>query len=231
MVKAYLMVRDDDRSASVEKLEFLFNPKEFAVQRTNTWSQGTQNRGVAAGRNVPTLEFGGGQPASITLDLLFDTYHNQENGQPESVYQKYIQKLEKFVDVNNNLQEGSGDTAKKRPPRVVFVWGEFVFDGAITSFKVQYTMFSGDGKPVRANVNLTLQQVDDQRSQPPQNPTSGGVGGERHWHVKRGDSLQWIAHEELGDATQWRQIADLNGLDQVRKLELGRVLMIPTVLN
>jgi hypothetical protein len=31
MVKAYLMVRDDDRSASVEKLNFLFNPKEFAV--------------------------------------------------------------------------------------------------------------------------------------------------------------------------------------------------------
>jgi nucleoid-associated protein YgaU len=231
MLKAYLMVRDEDKASKVKSLEFLFNPKEFSVSRQNTWSQGKAAKGVGAGKNVPTLEFGGGQPASMTLELLFDTYHHQENGKPESVYQKYIEKLSKFVDVNEHLKEGTGKHQKKRPPRVVFVWGEFVFDGAITSMKVQYTMFTNDGRPVRASVSLSLQQVDDKKSHPPQNPTSGGLGGERHWHVKRGDTLQWIAHEELGDATQWRQIADKNGLDRVRRLEPGRVLMIPTDLN
>jgi hypothetical protein len=231
MVKAYLMVRDEDKASKIKPFKFLFNPKEFAVSRQNTWSQGTPTQGSGIGKNVPTLEFGGGQAASITLDLLFDTYHDQKDGKPESVYKKYIQRLLEFVNVNKDLHEGTEATAKKRPPRVVFVWGEFVFDGAITSFKVQYTMFSNDGKPVRASVNLTLQQVDDVETRPPQNPTSGGLGGERHWHVKRGETLQWIAHEELGDATQWRQIADLNGLDRVRRLEPGRVLMIPTNLN
>jgi hypothetical protein len=242
MEKAYLMVYSEDKnkgplqktlSSAIQlpmdnKLTLLFNPKEFTVSRTNSWGTGPK-AGSAAGQNAPSVEFTGGNPADLSLELLFDTYHNQSGEKCKSVYTEYVQRLELFVDVSDKFQE-KGDskaTKKGRPPRVTFVWGQFDFDGVITSMRVQYTLFSNEGTPVRANVSLQLQQVEDPKAQKAQNPTSGGDGGERHCRINRGDTLQAIAFEELGDANRWREIAGLNGLHQVRDLEAGRMLMLP----
>jgi len=74
---------------------------------------------------------------------------------------------------------------------------------------------------------VTFQQIKDAALFPPQNPTSGGVGGERVWVVNEGDTLAWIAYREYGDSNQWRRIADANRLTQVRRLVPGTVLEIP----
>ena len=71
------------------------------------------------------------------------------------------------------------------------------------------------------------EQVKDDAQLAPQNPTSGGLGGERFWTVVEGDTLQWIAYKEYGDATRWRAIADANNLPAVRHLEPGTTLVIP----
>jgi nucleoid-associated protein YgaU len=77
-------------------------------------------------------------------------------------------------------------------------------------------------------VDLTLTESRDGQFFPKQNPTSGGVGGDRVWVVREGDTLPWIAYSEYNDATEWRAIADANGLTQVRSLVPGTVLVIPS---
>ena len=80
---------------------------------------------------------------------------------------------------------------------------------------------------VRATVNVTFQQSKDEAALAKQNPTSGGLGGERVWTVTEGDTLGWIAYKEYGDTSLWRLIAEANRLRSVRRLTPGTVLVIP----
>lgn len=45
--------------------------------------------------------------------------------------------------------------------------------------------------------------------------------------VVRGDSLQSIAARHTGRATDWRRIAELNGIDDPSKLRPGSTLLLP----
>ena len=45
--------------------------------------------------------------------------------------------------------------------------------------------------------------------------------------VDRGDTLWAIAGEEYGAPTEWRTIADENGIDDPRTLQVGTELVIP----
>jgi nucleoid-associated protein YgaU len=113
---------------------------------------------------------------------------------------------------------------------VKFFWGStWSFDGVIESISEQFTMFMPDGKPVRATVDVSFKQKSDDQMLPWTNPTSGGVGGERMWMVKDGDTLARIAHVTLGDSTQWRKIADMNNIKNIRRLTPGQALVIPVV--
>ncbi|MDX6705728.1 MAG: hypothetical protein QOI48_1574, partial [Solirubrobacteraceae bacterium] len=45
--------------------------------------------------------------------------------------------------------------------------------------------------------------------------------------VRDGDSLASIAYQAYGDATQWRTIAQANGIDDPLRLRSGRTLSVP----
>jgi hypothetical protein len=128
--------------------------------------------------------------------------------------------------VDETLQDPK--SMKGRPPKVRFQWGaSWSFDAVIASISQKFTLFLPDGTPVRATLDVAFQQIQDEKLFPKQNPTSGGVGGERFWTVGDGDTLAWIAYKEYGDANRWRLIADANRLRQVRRLMPGIVLVIP----
>jgi hypothetical protein len=199
-------------------IKCMFNPKEYSFAKKNKWSAP-----AAKGGNVPEFEFGGGDPASLTLQLLFDTY---ENG--KDVRKEYTDDVWKLMMVDESLTDHT--TQKGRPPKVRFQWGKaWSFEAVIMSITQKFTLFKEDGTPVRATLDVGFQQVVDELFYPAQNPSSGGPGGGRQWTVKEGDSLQSIAYAEYGDATRWRAIADQNRLVQVRRLRPGTVLEIPNL--
>jgi nucleoid-associated protein YgaU len=194
----------------------LFNPKEYTFQKQNSWKEGE-----TPAQNTPQLQFGGGKPASLQMQLFFDTYAEQED-----VRKKYTDDIWELMMVDNTLKDKKNKNG--RPPRVLFQWGEtWSFEAVITSVKQQFTLFLSTGTPVRATLDISFQQVKDTAQLRPQNPTSGGVGGERVWRVNAGDTLAWIAYREYGDATMWRLIADANRLTRVRELTPGTTLVIP----
>jgi nucleoid-associated protein YgaU len=142
------------------------------------------------------------------------------------VRKEYTDKIWKLMFVEPKLTDAKNK--KGRPPKVIFSWGQtWLFKAVITSISQKFTMFIADGTPVRATLNVTFRQIEDEGALAKQNPTSGGIGGERLWTVNEGDTLGWIAFQELGDTSRWREIADVNRLTRVRRLRAGTVLVIP----
>jgi nucleoid-associated protein YgaU len=207
-----------------EKVEVkcLFNPKEYTFAKTNSWA-----KEQIAAANTPVLNFGGGNPATLNMDLLFDTYQSAKNGgQSKDVRTAYINDLWKMMFVDKGLGEKKKNK-QGRPPKVQFTWGKaWSFEAVITSLSVTFTLFLPDGTPVRATAKVAFQQIQDTKELP-QNPTSGGIGGERVRTVEEGDRLDLIAHEEYGDTAQWRLIAAANGISDPRNLRTGSTLVIP----
>ncbi len=215
------------------ELECMFNPKELSVTRSNQFTAGQ-----TSGTSVQPQEFGSGQPQQLKLQLFFDTftgYSGSAYPQKSSLHDakdvraKFTDKIWKMMDATVEDKQGSKKSKKKRPPIVVFIWGKFQFEGVITSISQQFTLFSAKGYPVRAMLDVQIQQFRDLGMLPAQNPTSGGLGGERIWTVQQGETLQWIAYQEYGDPNLWRGIADANRLSSVRRLAAGTRLVIPTI--
>src|SRR6266498_2257597 len=163
MAKAVIINLDTDK-AGEQPIRCMFNPKEYSFTKQNKWAEGKN-----APKNMPAMEFGGGQPATLQMQLFFDTYAARE-------------------DVRGKYTDA--------------IWELMLLD-------------------------KTFQQIEDTKQLRPQNPTSGGVGGERVWRVNAGDTLAWIAYQEYGDSTLWRPIADANRLTNVRRLTPGTMLVIP----
>lgn len=193
---------------------FMFNPSKYTVSRNIMWSPGNQK-----GVDVPDTDFVRGQGRTIKLELFADEY---ETG---GTVLDFVEKLESLTLVN---QANAKDGRKARPPQVLFGWGGAPkFKVVITSLNVTYTLFHPDGRPARATINLGLQEVKNVNG--PQNPTSGGEPG-RHTHVVLpGETLDLIAHQELGDARHWPHIAETNGVDNPFAIRPGQSLTIAPV--
>jgi hypothetical protein len=207
-----------------EEFECHFNPNTYTFDKKNSWKSDQKTGG-----NSPMPAFDSGSPATLALELWFDTYTGAGTSTPPDVRQ-VTDKIWKLMLVDPNLKDKNYNKKNKkhRPPRVQFIWGKtWSFEGVITSLTQKFTLFLPSGVPVRAVVNMSMQQSQDEAKLEKQNPTSGGVGGDRLWTVTEGDTLGWIAYKELGDATDWRVIAEANHLEQVRRLIPGTTLVIP----
>jgi nucleoid-associated protein YgaU len=201
-------------------VECMFNPREYTFTKSNTWEKQKN-----AGGNVPQVTFGGGEPATLSIELLFDTY--LDGGEKAADVRKtYTEKIWELMKADPKYSQKK--PKKARPPFVRFHWGEaWSFVGVITQIQEKFTLFTSNGTPVRATLTVSFQQLKDEGTLPPQNPTSGGVSGERVWTVADGDTLALIASREYGDPAQWRRIAEANRLETVRELRAGTVLVIP----
>jgi hypothetical protein len=196
-----------------ERISVLFNPKEYRVSKSNYWQ-----RARTTGANIPHTSFSNGAPARMDIELFFDTYEEKMD------VRRHTNKIAKLMEVNIR-EEGEGK--KLRPPKVKFHWGlSWSFKAVITNMTQNFNLFLPTGTPVRATVNVTLEQIEDERSFPGQNPTSGGAGGRRTHLVAAGETLDLIAFQELGDACLWRQIAVTNGIVDPLLLVPGSVLTI-----
>lgn len=190
----------------------MFNPYEYSITRANEYKENSQNGG--------TKEFSRSQPIELTLpSLIFDTY---ESG---SDLLSYIKPLWDMMNPVKDPDSSKGD--KLVPPQVCFAWGTFSFQAVIINLTQKFTLFTKDGKPVRAKVDIKFLQTVASDKYPMQNPTSGGGPIQSIWSVVRGDRLDLIAAKVYGDATKWRTIAEFNNITNPFVLKPGQKLTIP----
>lgn len=204
-----------------------FNPTSYSVSKRVVWGQpgaGAGGKMVAETNrelNAPGLTFGGGDARVLSLNLFYDV---TEDDSPARDVRSLTNSLVALTRIERLGKE-------QRPPVCKLVWGsppphksDFPFTGVVTGLEQEFTLFSADGRPLRANVRVTftefLDSEKDRRETDPEFTTRV---------VRRGDTLSNIAAEVYDDPTLWRVIASANQLDDPRRLEIGRTLHIPKI--
>ena len=142
--KAKLIVHSDP-SGQAKDIEFMFNPSELDFTRQVSWDYNVGNRGTTL---LPKVNFSGVEPYTFTLqNLLFDTYETKK-----SVLKEHI----------DNIKKGATARGSKRtrPPVYILTWHDSYFHCVMTSLNYRLTLFLPDGTPVKAIVNIGLQEVD-----------------------------------------------------------------------
>lgn len=192
-------------------IQCAFNPQSYTITKANVWTyKPTQ------GRDLPKPEFGGGMPMQFRLSLLLDASLDGPNSSVKDQANQLMQAMH------------GGGTA---PKLITFSWGSVTLPKAVPmSISIQYALFHPNGEPVRAFVELELAQAEQLTpAGKAQNPTTRGTAGLRSHTVRAGDTLASIAYASYGDATQWRAIAEANGIDDPMRLTRGHSLAIPKV--
>ncbi|MGH9132941.1 MAG: LysM peptidoglycan-binding domain-containing protein [Ilumatobacteraceae bacterium] len=200
------------------KIDCMFNPARFSFTAANRWESDR-----VPGKGAPTLRFAGGEGGSFNLSLVFDTTATG------SSVTEHTNKLLKLMEVDTSLAGYDAARNNGRPPWVKFHWGTHVhsFKAVVKSADVTFTYFSNEGLPLRANVEMQLEQYEPDANWGPQNPTSGTPTPNRTHQVQVGDTLDRIASRYYGDSTKWRDIASVNGIADPLDLTPGSYLAIP----
>lgn len=206
--KVLIKVLEGEPFEGRQELPVTFYPTEYSLDKS--LSYGEQN---LPGLTSPVTQFGSGEAASLSMELLFDTY---EEGL--DVRKEYTDKLDALLEVDEELHT---------PPIVRVVWGNVTeYKWILESANKQFTMFLSGGTPVRARVDVTFKEYkppDEQRREPPRS----SADRTKVWRVTEGDTLWSIASKEYGDPEKWRTIATANDIEDPRTLRAGRELVLP----
>ncbi len=215
---------------SLRKFKVLFNPESYSISKSVSWGGASSKTNPSSGDrestsrkfNAPMLDFEGGGSRSLTLNLFYDVTE-PINGRRIRDVRKLTNKMVALTRIDRSLGY---------PPIVRVAWGhaptgaDFPFTGVITSLTQTFTLFSSDGKPLRADLNVTftefLNPELDQRETDPELTSR---------RVKRGDSLSSLAAEVYQDPGAWRIIAQANHIDDPRRVDTGRLLSVPDLLS
>ena len=104
-------------------------------------------------------------------------------------------------------------------------WGELKHDVTIKSISGTYTRFDPDGKPVRAEVTLSLIVLPPAKKKT--NPSSGGIPGRSAHQLVSDDNLPLLAFAQYGSPARWRDIAEANGIEDPLRLRPGDRIYLP----
>jgi nucleoid-associated protein YgaU len=210
-----------DSASGFPEFKVQFNPNTYSIGKTVSWPRvTTEDQGTDRRRNAPATDFGGGQSRSLSLELFFDT--TEETADANKDVRNLTNQIVRLTRIVPKLG---------RSPVCKVSWGaappddsDLPFTGVITQLTQHFNLFLPDGRPVRANLNVTFTEwldpeLDEKKTDPELTTRL----------VRRGDTLSLIAGEVYGDPTLWRVIAAYNQLDDPRHIPVGMRLSIPDI--
>ncbi len=205
LVRAYLEIEQPRVDDPIVPLRF--NPTEYQIQKSNTFAE------IAIpGLESPPIQFIRGASEALSVEFLVDTSDTLED-----VREKYVDKLRGLLRMDAELHA---------PPIVRFIWDRALFRGVLESLEAQYVLFDPEGVPLRAKLSIKLKEYrpaevqvrEIQRNSP---------DVDKHYVVRRGDTLSGVAGALYRDPTRWREIALANGITDPRRLPPGLELTVP----
>lgn len=205
--RAELVATDNTR------LPFHYNPETLQVVKTAEWSKPK----LAGHKKFAEPQFLGAKGRTLTLTIVLDAVDSPDRDVRAAV----AQLTDWTTATDDNWKQ-----YKTQPSLLRLHWGGTpYFPGYLSKVDTTYTLFSAEGKPVRAKVLLVMEEVPEALA--PQNPTSGGVPDRRSTVLGGGDSLASVARREYGDPNLWRALAVANGVDDPMRVTPGTPLVVP----
>jgi hypothetical protein len=194
--------------ASPTSVNVLFNPTDLSVDHGSHYAAMP-----VPGLAMPILQYIRGESDILQLELFLDL---TDLGQD---VESSIDFLKSLIHIDPTLHA---------PPVIRFDWANFHFTGVVTSLREKLTLFSEDGRILRARINLSVRSYKSAEVQlrelKPSSPDRS------HARVLReGETLAHIAYEAYGDPRMWRPIALANNIDRPRFIEPGTPLWIPAL--
>jgi hypothetical protein len=197
-----------------KKLQVQFNPETLTVTFTNQLVGGDQRGGAA-------MQFSGQGTSKLTMDLWFDVTVPQADGKvhPSGDVRELTKEIAYFIKPVERKKN------QWVPPGVRFAWGTFLFQGVMDSLTEKLEYFSVDGKPLRAQLSVSLTS---QWIQYDFNPDSGagnrGAGGtpagtQPLQAARSGDTVQSMA--QAAGQPDWKPVAAANGIENPRQVPPG----------
>jgi contractile injection system tube protein len=205
LVKA--TIRDVSHANSTP-IAVLFNPTDISVDRSSHYASMP-----VPGLSMPILQYIRGESDVLQLELFLD--RTDQNSDIETD----LAALDGFVTI---------DSALHAPPVIQFDWGQFSFTGVVTSLRKRMTLFSEDGRVLRARLTMSVRSYKSAEVQLRDLKLSSP--DRTHVRVLReGETLAHIANEVYGDPRMWRPIALANAIERPRFIPAGTPLLIPAL--
>lgn len=186
------------------RIPVMFNPEEYSLDLGNTFAE----IGIP-GIKTPPIQYVRGNIRNLNMELFFDTYELKSDVRNET------QKITSLLEIEINTQA---------PPILLFSWGGLNFKCVLESAGQRFTMFLEDGTPVRATLTVSFKEYEAVDIEIKKGLF---IGPPTVRNIIEGETLSNIAGDVLGDPGAWREIADLNNIDNPLKLALGMPLLIP----
>ena len=186
------------------------------------------------GLEQPLLQFSRGDAETLQMEVFLDSTQDGTGAGAVAVTSK-VEELHKLVRIRGDLHA---------PPLVRVSWGtDFpgdalgesqtageTFTAVVLSVARRFTLFSPDGKPLRATVTLSLKQYATVAEQVAAVNYQSADHTRLHVVVE-GETLPLIAHDAYSEARRWRAIAEHNRLENVRDLVPGTRLELPPLVT
>jgi nucleoid-associated protein YgaU len=185
------------------------------------------------------------RPKILNLKLYFDGTSASPNdlliSNLEKVpgFNKVVAQVEAFlamaasvgsIETDAKLREVVKNTNNEihRPKGMAIIWGTFYMTGVLIKASVNYTMFTPEGVPIRAEMEVDIAESTSltlvERAMKLMSPDLS-----KSIVVKEGDTLPDLCYKEYGDATFYPKIAEVNQLKNFRKLVPGTELLFPPI--
>lgn len=198
-----------------DKVMCMFNPFEYSITKQNSWQQAAE-----IARDAPRVTFQRGGTMTLTLQLYFDT---QVEGKD---VRDTTNKLWKMMMVDESTEHA--ESGKSQPPEVAFSWGRLYFKAVITNMTQKFLLFTPEGTPVRAQVNVTLMQMFPDNELPEQSAGAEAIQSPvQAITVTEGDRIDNVA-AQVGDPSNYRALAENNNIDNPLNIVPGQQLTPPT---
>lgn len=224
------MLRVKWHQSKTEDIKFKFNPTEWSFDKAVQIAEVN-----IPGLDTPLLQFVRGQNEKIVLDIFCDSTEDGLGANAVSVTEQ-SDRIYQLVKI---------EPTRHAPPICTLIWNS-KFPGCDTSAQIggnqkrtsftcivesvrhRYTMFSSKGVPLRATLTVTLREYKTLQTQLEQLNLSSPDRTHAH-ALDRGETLSALAGRYYQRPNAWRAIADLakNGIEDPRRLEVGRILAIP----
>jgi nucleoid-associated protein YgaU len=205
----YLTIFVHDQNGVIQlnnPIKVLFNPQQYAINKSNQFA----NMAIP-GRDSPIIQFVRGESETLSMDLFFDTY-TYDNGED---VRNYTSKVTDLMIIDPEIHA---------PKICSFAWNigkkDKYFTGIIEKATTTYTMFLGNGIPVRAKLNISVRQFGEHQ------PIRHSPDKTKR-RIFTNDPLWIIAAREYGDPEKWKEIAKANNIVDPLSIEPGRELIIP----
>jgi hypothetical protein len=234
IAKAELYELDADFKNQINKnraTKVQFNPDTLKVVYAN---QIEKPSGGGNQEGAQSEQFVGAGSTKLTATLWFDVTQDLGGLGATNDVRELTQRVAYFITPR---EQNPKDKKQFIPPAVRFVWGTFQFDGVMEGMEETLELFSAEGRPLRASVNITITQQKittfafNKANDPPKftRRFGGAAGTSPQTPAPAGSNLQSMNAADRssgggGGSRDWQSVATANGIENPRRLEPGQLI-------